>query len=635
MIFKRMFQRKSLETLLAEMAGEHRLRRVLGPISLTSLGVGAIIGAGIFSITGRVAAQDAGPGIMLSFVVAGFACAFAALCYAEFASMAPVAGSAYTYTYATLGELWAWIIGWDLVLEYAMSCSVVAAHWSSYFNEFIRASSRPFLGSGNEWIIPAQFLNDPFSGGYMNLPAILIMGLITVVLVVGIRESATTNAVLVVVKVAVVLFVIALGWGYINRDNWTKIPVDKRRVTDVGDFLTRNPDIKGLLPPGAVTANTSGEQLLKEHPELDKQLTAARITDLDGFLDRNPAIKALLPPGEVAGYTNGEELVKKHPELEQQLTAAYIKEIGDLPAEVKKWGLLGALGLKEMLSPYDEKARGPFCPYGLTGLMAGAALVFFAYIGFDSISTHSEEAIRPKRDVPLGIIASLALCTVLYILMAAVITGMEPYYKIDVGAPVAAAFRHKAEAVNSGMLNASAWLIAVGALAGMTSVLLVIFLSQARVFLAMARDGLLPHGIFGVVHEKFRTPHRSTMLTGVLIALAAGFFPVKTLEEMVNIGTLLAFIFVCASVMILRVSRPDAERPFRCPALFVIAPLGIVVNLAMMMFLPLDTWIRLVVWLVVGLVIYFAYGIWHSTMSHNIEREMKLHGATGSDAPLT
>jgi basic amino acid/polyamine antiporter, APA family len=586
-MLKRMFQRKTLETLLAEMAGENRLRRVLGPISLTSLGVGAIIGAGIFSITGRVAAQDAGPGIMISFIVAGLACTFAALCYAEFASMAPVAGSAYTYTYATLGEIWAWIIGWDLVLEYAMSCSVVAAHWSSYFNEFIRATSRVFLGQGHEWVIPAQFLNDPFSGGVMNLPAVLIMGLITVILVLGIRESATTNAVLVVVKVAVVLFVIVLGWGYINRDNWTKIPVEKRHITDVGDFLERNPKIKEQLPLGAVTVRTTGEDLLKDHPEVATDLSTEQVA-----------------------------------------------EVKALPAEVKKWGLLGALGLKEMLTPLDASVRGPFCPYGLTGLMAGAALVFFAYIGFDSISTHSEEAIRPKRDVPFGILASLILCTVLYILMTAVITGMEPYYQIDTGAPVAAAFRHKAEATDSSVLRGSAWLISVGALAGMTSVLLVIFLSQARVFLAMARDGLLPHSIFGVVHEKFRTPHRSTILTGVLVALAAGFFPVKDLEEMVNIGTLLAFVFVCASVMILRVSRPNAERPFRCPALFVIAPLGILVNLAMMMFLPLNTWKRLVYWLLAGLLVYFFYGIWHSTMSHNIEREMKLHGATGSNDPL-
>jgi basic amino acid/polyamine antiporter, APA family len=597
MLRKRLFQRKSLEILLEEMAGENRLRRVLGPVALTSLGIGAIIGAGIFAITGRVAAEDAGPGIMISFVIAGFACTFAALCYAEFASLAPVAGSAYTYTYATLGEIWAWIIGWDLVLEYAMSCSVVAAHWSSYFNEFLRVSST-LLGASKDhpWLIPARFLNDPFTkvmvdgqevSGYMNLPAMLIMGLITAILVLGIRESATTNAVLVVIKLAVVLFVIVVGWGYVNPDNWTKVPVENRRVTDVGDFLQRNPEIKAQLPPGAVTVNTSGEELLKIHPDLEKQLPAGRI-----------------------------------------------KEVRNLPAEVKKWGLLGALGLKETLTPWDSSMRGPFCPFGLTGLMAGAALVFFAYIGFDSISTHSEEAIRPQRDVPLGIITSLAVCTLLYILMAGVITGMEPYYKIDTGAPIAAAFRHKAEAVNSPLLRGSAWLIAVGALAGMTSVLLVIFLSQARIFLAMARDGLLPHSIFGVVHEKFRTPHRSTMITGVFVALAAGLFPVKKLEEMVNIGTLLAFVFVCASVMMLRMSRPDAQRPFRCPGLFIVAPLGIFVNLAMMLFLPLDTWFRLVIWLVAGLAIYFAYGLRHSTMSQNLEREMKLHGATGSNAPI-
>jgi basic amino acid/polyamine antiporter, APA family len=596
-MWRRLFQRKSLEVLLAEMAGEHRLRRVLGPFSLTALGVGAIIGAGIFAITGRVAAEDAGPGILLSFVVAGTACAFAALCYAEFAALAPVAGSAYTYTYATLGEIWAWIIGWDLVLEYAMSCSVVASHWSNYFNEFVRISST-LLGAdkAHPWTIPVRFLYDPFTPQmvdgqlvqtYLNLPALLIMGLITIILVIGIRESATTNAVLVVVKTAVVVFVIVLGWNYINQANWNKIPVQHRRLTDTMDFVDRNPEIKTLLPPNAVSVTTTGEELLKAHPELQQKLGP----------DRSRELKAL-------------------------------------PAEVKKWGLLGVFGLKETLAPFDNSVRSPFLPYGFSGLMAGAALVFFAYIGFDSISTHSEEAVRPQRDVPMGILASLAVCTVLYILMAGVITGMEPYYKIDTGAPVAAAFRHKAAEVNSPMLRGSAWLIAVGALAGMTSVLLVIFLSQARIFLAMARDGLLPHNIFGVVHERFRTPHRSTILTGVIIALAAAFFPVKRLEEMVNIGTLLAFMFVCASVMTLRITRPDAQRPFRCPALFVVAPLGILINLAMMLFLPLDTWIRLVLWLAAGLVLYFAYGFRHSTMTHSLEREMRLNGATGSDAPL-
>jgi APA family basic amino acid/polyamine antiporter len=593
-MWRRIFQRKSLETLLAEMAGEHRLRRVLGPVSLTALGVGAIIGAGIFAITGRVAAEDAGPGIMISFVVAGFACAFAALCYAEFAAMAPVAGSAYTYTYATLGEVWAWIIGWDLILEYAMSCSVVASHWSNYFNEFLRLTGDLLNIKG--WTIAPQFMSDPFTqvdvGGnlvqaYFNLPAIAIMGLITIILVLGIRESATTNAVLVFVKTAVVIFVIALGIRYVNADNWTKVPVERRRVSDATDYVDRHPDFKRELPAGSVTVTTTGEALLKAHPEISKGLND----------------------------------VQK-------------EEIRRLPNELKKWGLLGAFGIKDWLKPLDEACRSPFLPYGFSGLMAGAALVFFAYIGFDSISTHSEEAVRPQRDVPIGILVSLGLCTVLYILMAGVITGMEPYWQIDTGAAVAAAFRKRAEIDRSPLLQGSAWIIATGALAGMTSVLLVIFLSQARVFLAMARDGLLPHSIFGVVHERFRTPHRSTMLTGAMIALAAGFFPVRLLEEMVNIGTLLAFVLVCASVLVLRISRPKAERPFRCPALFVVAPLGIFVNLAMMLFLPLDTWIRLAVWLALGLVIYFVYGLHHSTLGRNLEREMKLHGATGSDAPL-
>ena len=535
---------------------------------------------------------------MISFVVAGIACAFAALCYAEFAAMAPVAGSAYTYTYATLGELWAWIIGWDLVLEYAMSCSVVAAHWSNYLNEFVKETSK-FLGAdpAHLWSIPARLMSDPFSPlavngqvvqPIMNLPAILVLAVVTIVLVLGIRESATTNAVLVFVKLGVVLFVIVVGARYIDTANWTKVPIEHR------------------------------------HP-----------SDLTDYIDRNPKIAEMLPPHSLTPYVTGEELLRANHEVAARLTASQQVEIQNLPNEVKKWGLLGALGIKDSLKPIDDACRSPFIPYGFSGLMAAAALVFFAYIGFDSISTHSEEAINPKRDVPLGILASLTMCTVLYILMAAVITGMEPYPEIDTGASVASAFRRRAEVDQSTVLHASAWLIAAGALAGMTSVILVILLSQARIFLAMARDGLLPHGVFGAVHERFRTPHRSTILTGVLVALASGFFPVKLLEEMVNIGTLMAFIFVCASVMAARGSRwPNAERPFRCPGLFIVAPLGIFVNLAMMLFLPMDTWSRLVLWLVAGLVIYFAYGIRHSTLGRNVAPAMRTGGATGSGPPL-
>src|SRR6516162_9017965 len=514
---EQLFARKSLETLLAEMSGEKRLRRVLGPISLTSLGVGAIIGAGIFVMTGRTAAQQAGPAIVISYAIAGVGCTLAALCYAEFASMVPVAGSAYTYAYATLGELFAWIIGWDLILEYAMSCSVVAANWTKYFNEFLEVFFH--------WRLWPQLSSDPFSvnmltgarDGWLNLPAVLIMGLVTVVLVVGIRESATTNAFLVGIKVAAVLFVIVAGCWYISPANWFNVPVEARLETQD-------------------SANT--------------------------------------------------------------------------------WGLLGTLGLNRWLLPLDDGARTPFVPYGVSGIMVGAATVFFAFIGFDSISTHSEEARRPQRDVPIGILASLGICTLLYFGVAAVITGMEPYPQIDPSAAVAAAFRHRAEQDNNWLLRAAAGLIATGALAGITSVLLITFLSQARIFLAMARDRLLPPGVFGAVHPRFRTPHRATVLTGVLVCLLAAFTPIGQLQSLVNIGTLMAFILVCAAVLVLRVRRPDAARPFRCPAVYVVAPLGIAVNLTMMLFLPWETWLRLAAWLAIGLVIYFAYGRRHSRVAH-------------------
>lgn len=565
-----MFQRKTLAMLAAEAADERRLHRVLGPVSLTSLGIGAVIGAGIFAMTGRVAAEDAGPAIMISFTVAGLACALAALCYAEFASMVPVAGSAYTYTYATLGEVWAWIIGWDLILEYAMSGAVVASHWTSYLDELLRVT----VG----WSIPPAFTSDPFTpvihgdqviDAYLNLPAMVIVALVTIVLVVGIRESAFTNNSLVVVKVGVVLFVIALGIPYIQTANWTRIPTERRREVDLLDYLARHPDIAAQVPPDSVSTTTSGKDFLEAHPQIAEQLS----------------------------------------ETEQARLAA-------LPNEAHKWGLLSTLGIKRWLEPLDDAIRSPFFPYGLSGLMVGAALVFFAYIGFDSISTHAEEAVRPQRDVPIGILASLIICTLLYIFVAGVITGMEPYPEIDTGAAVAAAFRKRAEVDQSPLLRASAGIIALGALAGMTSVLLVTFLSQARIFLAMARDGLLPRNIFGVVHERFRTPHRSTMLTGCVIAIVAGLTPIRLLEEMVNIGTLMAFVLVCLSVLALRIRHPDVPRPFRCPAVSIVAPLGALVSLSMMLFLPLDTWIRLVVWLAIGLAMYFIYGMHHSVIGN-------------------
>ncbi|RLS56446.1 MAG: amino acid permease [Planctomycetota bacterium] len=574
MSWSQLFRRKSIESLVAEMHAEKRLHRVLGPVSLTSLGVGAIIGAGIFAMTGRVAAQDAGPAVMLSFVVAGIACALAALCYSEFAAMVPVAGSAYTYTYATLGELAAWIIGWDLILEYSMSCATVAAAWTHYFNEFLIVTV--------DWQLPLQITADPFTDvklatgeviqTWVNLPAMLIIGLVTYILVIGIRESAVTNTILVIVKLAVVLLVIGLGIGYIHSDNYTTIPVENRNYSVAGDFVKKHPEIARTLPSGTMTPYTSGENLLDQFPEQFQSLNAAERATLK-----------------------------------------------DLKSDDSKIGMIGVLGLKDKMESIDNHFRSPFMPYGLSGIMVGAALVFFAYIGFDSISTHSEEAINPQRDVPLGILVSLTLCTVLYILVSAVITGMEPYHQIDTKAAIASAFRKQAVLDQSRLLKFATALISTGALAGMTSVLLVTFLSQARVFLAMARDGLLPKSIFSVVHEKYRTPHRSTILTGVFIMLAAGFMPMDMLGEMVSIGTLMAFALVCASVLLLRIRRPEIARPFRCPAVWIVAPLGVLANILMMLFLPMGTWVRLFVWLALGMVFYFSYGARHSSLqaSHN------------------
>jgi APA family basic amino acid/polyamine antiporter len=513
--WKQFCAKKSLETLLAEMEGGERLRRVLGPISLTTLGVGAVIGAGIFVLTGRAAREDAGPAIVLSYCVAGLGCSLAALCYAEFAALVPVAGSAYTCAYATLGEGVAWIIGWDLILEYAMGCATVASGWSGNFDEFLQAS----FGCR----MPAIVATDPFSSpeAWFNLPAVLVMLLITSILIVGIRESAATNAVLVFIKLAVVFFVIAVGWSYVNPANWTGIPIEARE------------------------------------------------------LPANPA---------------------------------------------QKWGVLGLFGLNHWLVAVDDSIRSPSIPYGLSGLMLGASIVFFSYIGFDSISTHSEEARRPQRDVPIGILASLAICTLLYVGVSAVITGLVPYPQINKRAAVAAAFTDLATQERSPALRMAAVLISGGALAGITSVLLVSFLSQARIFLAMARDGLLPPRVFAAIHPRFRTPHYSTILTGAFVCVVAAFTPIGQLQNMVNIGTLMAFVLVCAAVLILRLRRPQAVRPFRCPAVFLLAPIGIFVNLAMMLFLPWETWARLGIWLSAGLVVYFAYGRRHSELRQNCRR---------------
>ncbi len=606
--------------LLAEMAGEHRLHRVLGPVGLTSLGIGCIIGAGIFVMTGRAAATDAGPAVVISFAVAGMGCAFAALCYAEFAAMAPVAGSAYTYAYTTLGEIFAWIIGWDLILEYAAACATVASAWSGYLNQFLLAIS------GNRLQIPKQLLFDPFTSveglrghAWFNLPSLVIMALVTTVLVIGIRESVRTNAILVAIKLSVVLFVIAVGVSYVNRDYWTAIPASERILPEERDIpkLAKGYLLKHEESPSvervaqmrrAIDAAYRVEWAGREAARLqqagrmsaaDAQAMIARVTEkVQANLPTRPSDRAIV-----------DELLPKVRAAAQQRAA-------------ESWGILGLLGLDRWLIPMDDTLRSPFMPYGLSGIMLGAAIVFFAYIGFDSISTHAEEARSPHRDVPIGILVSLTICTLLYVAVAAVITGMIPYPKIDITAPIAVAFSEKAAATNSPALRASTALISAGGLAGMTSVVLVLFLSQARVFMAMARDGLLPK-VFGAVHPRFRTPHIATLVTGVVICLTAALAPIRKLEEMVNIGTLMAFAIVCAAVLILRRQRPDAKRPFRCPMLGLVAPLGILVNLTLMLFLPIDTWLRLVIWLLVGFVIYFGYSRRHSHLVRHLLHEIQ------------
>ena len=480
MLWQQLWAKKSLEKLCAEMEGDNRLRRVLGPIALTSLGIGAVIGSGIFVTTGKTAATMAGPAVMVSYLVAGLGCALAALCYAEFAAMAPVAGSAYTYAYATLGELLAWIIGWDLVLEYAMSCAVLASDWTKYFNVFLDVIFR--------WRIPEYLSAETFSsvdGAWFNLPAVIVMALCTLVLVVGIRESATTNAILVGIKVGVVLFVIAVGVWYITPDNWTAIPPAQRKIADVGDLLQRHPEITSMLGEGYQSSLT-GKALVEEHPEVIEVLAREVERQIRALPDASQLrghanLASLLPEGPY-GHISGAELLDQYPEARTVLRKRIKKEVSDLQSEQEKWGMIALLGLHHQLEKADNRVRSPFFPYGLSGLLAAAAAVFFAYIGFDAISTHSEEARRPQRDVPLAIIASLVVCTLLYLGVSAVITGMEPYPLIDTEAAVAEAFHRLSLTQQNLPLRLSAGLIATGALAGITSVILITLLSQARHF---------------------------------------------------------------------------------------------------------------------------------------------------------
>jgi basic amino acid/polyamine antiporter, APA family len=465
---------KSIEQLVGDAEhGGKALKRTLTALDLTLLGIGAIIGTGIFVLTGTAAANQAGPGIVLSYVIAGLACGFAALCYAEFASMIPISGSAYTYAYATLGEIFAWMIGWDLILEYAVGSMTVAVGWSGYFQRILAGFGIP---------LPALMSASPdaTAGTLVNLPAILIVLFIMALLVVGVRESARFNAAMVAVKLAAVAFFIVVGFSYVEPANWT-----------------------------------------------------------------------------------------------------------------------------------------PFMPYGFSGVMTGAAVVFFAYIGFDAVSTTAEEAKNPSRDLPIGIISSLVICTLLYLIVSGILTGIIPVvqFKSDMqflNAPVgyALAVIHK---------DWAAGLVSAGAVAGITSVLLVMLMSQPRIFFAMSRDRLLPPGV-SKVHPKFRTPYITTIITCLIVAAVAGFVPINILGEMTSIGTLFAFVVVSLAVIVLRIKRPEARRPFRVAGGHIIPVLGVLSCLYLMVSLSVMTWVRFLGWLDIGMIIYWFYGRTHSPLVNATER---------------
>jgi APA family basic amino acid/polyamine antiporter len=478
-----LFARKSVSELHIEAEGQ-ALKRVLGPWNLIALGIGAIIGAGLFSLTGLAAAQNAGPAVALSMVVAALGCAFAGLCYSEFACMIPVAGSAYTYAYTTMGEWLAWIIGWDLVLEYAVGAATVSISWAGYVVSLLAEFGIH---------LPPQLVSSPFEAlvlpdgtmiqGVINLPAVFIIAVISLLLMVGIRESARTNAVIVVIKVAVVLVFITLGWAYINSDNY---------------------------------------------------------------------------------------------------------------------------------SPFIPANEGTFSRFGWTGILAGAGTIFFAYIGFDAVSTAAQEAKRPQKDMPVGIIGSLAICTVLYVLFSIVLTGIVSYKELNVAAPVAVAIDR----------TPYLWLrtaVKIGIIAGFTSVMLVMLLGQSRVFFSMSRDGLVPK-IFSDVHPKFRTPWRSNLLFGLFTAVLAAFLPLQVVGHMTSIGTLFAFVIVCGGILIMRRTQPDLPRPFKTPLVPAVPILGMLVNGLLMYSLGPDNWTRLVIWLVLGQMIFFFYSRHHSRLRKPGER---------------
>jgi basic amino acid/polyamine antiporter, APA family len=512
------FAIKSVEQILKENAEGHQLKRALGLWALVAIGIGCIIGTGIFVLTGKVAIENAGPGVIISFVFCGIACIFAALCYAEFASFIPIAGSAYTYSYATMGELVAWIIGWDLILEYGLSTSAVAVGWSSYFVNFLEIIGIKFP---QEWAL-TPFESVPGGGtGIFNFPAAMISGIITWLLIVGIRESARVNNIVVIIKLAVAMIFIGIGVFFIDTANW--IP---------------------LIPSFQPIANSATEVNI-----------------------------------------NTTEMWKM----------------------IAHW--------------FGSTPQSGFGGWG--GIVMGASVIFFAYIGFDAVSTTSEEAKNPSKDVPRAIILSLVICTLLYIVMAAVFTGIvrcDGTLKLDdlgtdKGAPLAYAFKQ----VNNSFVSTYAkTLIVIGGLAGITSVLLVTLLGQSRIFFAMSRDRLLPAWVSDI-HPKYQTPYKGTFLTGLAVMLTAGFVPLGTIAEMANIGTLFAFVLVSLGILYLRKTQPERIAAFRTPLVPLIPILAALCCFALMLSLPVATWIRFFVWMTLGVIIYFTYSVKRSKLQNSMK----------------
>lgn len=577
-----LFAKKSLKHLLDEMAGDHRLKRVLGPISLTALGVGAVIGAGIFVATGAAAHNVAGPALMVSYVVAGLTCIFAALCYAEFASMAPVAGSAYTYAYTTLGELCAWIIGWDLVLEYAVGAATVANGWSGYSQSVLAKASLalPFMFSGAPY---------KYDQGHILPNVVARYGEVEVTQGLPAKPESNTES-------ETALATQKPGRGDCLPDR-SQVPAwinkaNKQKVGDIGD--------------SAFEAKLTGYQ--KALFDLPAILVALVVT---AFL-----VKGI---SESAGFNALMVAIKV-------VAVLFVILVGVAYINTKNWSPFapyGWTGLSFFGKPLFGQTNAAGEP---VGMLAGAAIIFFAYIGFDSVSTHAEEAKNPQRDVPVAIVASLLICTVLYVLVVAVLTGMVSYTEIDVNAGVSKAF------ANVGLGWAES-IIALAGVAGITSVLLVMMLSAPRVFLAMARDGLVPQAFFSDIHPKFQTPWKSTILIGVFVCLLAGFLPIDALLHLTNIGTLFAFVIVCTAVLVMRKIDPAANRPFRCPLVPFVPVAGIVLCLVLMMSLPYENWLRLFGWLALGLVIYFLYGKHHSVLGQELRGLMQGSGVSPAGTP--